>query len=352
MAERTSGRLAKYARPRKAPLWSKIVLGLGCVLLVLSGGAIAFGKTLLNKIDSIQQEDILGNKDADGEVDGPLNLLMVGADLRPKSGEPARADTIMILHIDKDLEQANIVSIPRDLRVEIPDCGDGQPCTDKINASYTYGGSKPKDGAANLAKTITNNFGVEFDGVALVNFEGFLDVVKEFGGIDLCLPHDLDTKHGGVYKKGCQRYKPDDALAIVRERYAWPDGDYGRQRMQQHFVKQLLKEADKQGYVSNPTKVGGLIDQVGKQLILDLGGIKTSNYAIALRGIKAGDMESVKLPSESQTIDGISYVVIQEGQQKQDADSLFDAIKDDTLSQWLKDHPDYLNKDPSEKDKK
>lgn len=334
----------------KAPLWSKFLVGIGALILVTAIGTYAFATNLVDKFNSITQEDILGKKDSDGKVNGPLNLLMVGADLRVDSDEPARADTIMILHIDKDLKHANIVSIPRDLQVEIPNCGDNQPpnCTDKVNAAYTFGGPKPSGGAKNLADTITKLTKIKFDGVALINFEGFLDVVKTFGGIDLCLPQDLDATHGGSYKKGCRHYKPDDALAIVRERYAWNDGDYGRQRMQQHFVKQLLKEADKQGYVKDPTKVGKLIDDIGSQLILDLGGIKPIDYAFALKNVKPGKMESVKLPSEPADINGTSYVVIGEGEEQKAAESLFTAINKDKLTDWVAKNPDYVNKDPGQ----
>ncbi|HZE39777.1 MAG TPA: LCP family protein [Stackebrandtia sp.] len=356
MANRTGAYGAKATR-RKAPLWAKFMVVFGSLLVVAAGGAVAFGANLINDINGINQKD-MGVSNAD-EVKGPLNLLMVGADLRVHSSQAARADTIMIMHINKSLTKATIVSIPRDLRTQIRDCGNGLTCTDKINASYPFGGKKPEDGAKNLADTVSDltatkdangkpqKDGIDFNGIALVNFEGFLDVVKEFGGIDLCLSKDLHTLHGGDYKAGCRRYKPADALAIVRERHNWPDGDYGRQRMQQQFIKQLLKEADSQGYVKNPTRVGGLIKKIGDQLILDLGGIKPVDYALALRGVKAGSMQTIKLPSEPQNIDGTSYVVIQPGPEQDAADALFKALKDDTLDAWVKQNPDYLNKDPS-----
>ena len=320
------------------------------MMLVSATSALAYASVLYDKVDAIQQENILGgDSKGDNNVEGPLNLLMVGADLRSDSKEPARADTIMILHIDKNLKKANVMSIPRDLKVEIPDCGEYQnsPCSDKINAAYTFGGPKPTEGAKNLADTITHLTGIEFDGVALVNFEGFLEVVETFGGIELCLEDDLDSPHGGYYEQGCHRYNPDDALAIVRERYAW-GSDYGRQRMQQHFIKQLLKEADAQGYVKNPTKIPSLIDQVGDKMILDLGGTKPVDFAFALRGVEAGNIDMIKLPSESVEIDGTSYVAISEGKLQQDAQSLFDAVKDDSLDTWTKEHPDYMNEDPKD----
>lgn len=337
-------------RKAKSPLWAKFLVGVGVIMLAAATSAFAYASVLYDKVDGIQQEDILGNTTGDPNVEGPLNLLMIGADLRADSDEPARADTIMILHIDEKLRDADVVSIPRDLKVDIDDCGEykNSPCSDKINAAYTFGGPTPKGGAKNLANTVTDLTGIEFDGVALVNFEGFLEVVETFGGIELCLEQDLDATHGGYYEEGCNRYKPDDALAIVRERYAW-GSDYGRQRMQQHFIKQLLKEADAQGYVKKPTKIPGLIDQVGDKMILDLGGTKPVDFAFELRGVDAGNIDMIQLPSESvETDDGQSYVDITEGQLQEDAQALFEAFQNDTLDTWTKEHPDYMNEDPKD----
>lgn len=323
-------------------------------MLVVSGGGFVYAQVLMNKFNEIPQEDILG-LDNHGDIDGALNLLMIGADLRVDADEEALADTIMILHVNENHDRANLVSIPRDLRVEIPDCGNGQSCIDKINHSYGYGGTDPTAAAKNLADAVTAETGVEFDGLALVDFEGFLDVVETFGGIELCLPHDLDAEHSDeIFPEGCQRYDPDDALVIVRERYAWVDGDYGRQRMQQHFMKQLLKEADDQGYVSDPTKVGPLIDDIGAQLLLDLGDVSPVDFAFAMRNVKPGDLENVKLPSEpsqpNEFGDEIDYVVIREGEQRELADSLYAALRDDTLDEWIEANPDFRNVDPGEED--
>ncbi|ADD41381.1 LCP family protein [Stackebrandtia nassauensis] len=355
MAGRRRSSTAK--RGNKAPLWAKFMVGIGAILLVTSIGGVTFGIDMISRINSIGSADTGIAQDEDGKItEGPLNILLVGADLRVKKNNTPLADTIMIMHINKSLTKANIVSIPRDLKVPMEgggNCTTGE-CMDKINSSYTLGfnkRNKPEDGLTNLRKVLTDYTGIKFQANGLVNFEGFLDVVKTFGGIELCLDHDLDTAHGGFYKKGCRQYKPDDALAIVRERYAWPDGDYGRQRMQQHFVKQLLKEAMKRGYAKNPGKLGDLIDQIGSQMRMDLGGVKPVDYAIALRGIKADKMKTVKLPSgtSEEIVNGtkISYVVVGEDQQ-QDAQGLFEAIKGDTLDDWIESNPDYLNQDPKD----
>ncbi|MGH8794200.1 MAG: LCP family protein [Stackebrandtia sp.] len=338
------------SKPR-SPLWAKLFVGFGSVLLVVSGGTFAYAASLFGTVNDIPQADF--DVEARDNVEGAQNLLLVGADLRSGAEGEARADTIMIMHINEDHDSANIVSIPRDLRAEIPDCGNGQPCTEKINHSYAYGGPDPADAANNLMEAVTAETGVEFDGVALVDFEGFLEVVETFGGIDLCLSQELYSKNGDkTFPKGCDRYEPHDALLIVRERYDWNDGDYGRQRMQQHFIKQLLKEADKQGYVKNPAKVGPLIEQIGSHMLINLG-IEPVDFAFAMTDVKAGAMENIQLPSEPSETgefgDGLDYVVIRDGEQRTAADALYTALQEDTLDEWLAQYPDYLNDDAGDK---
>ncbi|GAA4914331.1 LytR family transcriptional attenuator [Stackebrandtia albiflava] len=353
MGTREAGR--RHAVPRP-PWWAFPLTGFGALLTVLSIATLGYSAVLLHSVDAaLEDKPLLPDQEAPDpgdEITGPLNILLVGADLRVDRHNRALADTIIVLHIDRDLDTATLVSIPRDLRVDIPDCGPdagGAGCLDKINASYSLVGPKVEDSMANLATTLTDLTGVTFDGAAVVNFEGFLSTVEMFGGIELCLSQDLYTEHGdGFYPAGCNEYDPSDALSIVRERKNWPDGDYGRQRMQQHFLRQLLKRAEQEGYLSDPTKVVALIDAMAGQIVYDLQGRDVVDFAVALRHIDPDTMQTLKLPSTTQNIDGVSYVVIQPGSTDDVlSQSLFAAIRDDTLAAWVAANPGYVNADPA-----
>jgi LCP family protein required for cell wall assembly len=360
------------AAKARSPLWAKILVGVGAVLLVGAGGGAVYANTLLNQINnSVEDADLLGDGDREPgeEIKGPLNMLMIGTDMRVNDDDGVdRADSIMILHVNEDLTKANIVSIPRDLKVSIDSCNGGGPCEDRINAAYEAGGDTREERFTNLAVTLTGLTGIEhFDAAAIVGFEGFLKAVKTMGSIELCLPIDmqleqekLEDNSGRVFKKGCDDYNSQEALWIVRERYAydpanpdfdpsWGVGDYGRQHMQQHFIKQLLKKAGEEGYITDPSKVGALIQDIGSTMTLDLNGSSVSDFAVSLRHIEPSALETVRLPSSTSVeygADGaeIDYEVIAP-QDEETAEALFKAIRDDTMDEWMKDNPDLLNKD-------
>lgn len=365
---------SETAKKRRSPLWAKLLLGVGVVVLVAASGGAVYAKSLMARVDNAgDHRDLLGNGDATAgeDVKGPLNMLMIGTDLRVDDPDGMdRADSIMMLHINKDLTQANIISFPRDLKVPIDDCGNGASCEDKINSSYEAGGDTPEKRFQNLAKTLSSFTNIDsFDGAAIVGFEGFLDAVKTMGSIELCLPMDMQLDHQmreqnkpRTFKKGCHEYNQREALWIVRERHAYypetpgfdPDyglGDYGRQHMQQHFIKQLLKKASEDGYITDTSKVGDLIDSVGSSLTLDLNGHKTTDFAFALRHIKPDKLQTVRLPSETEKQtppnggEPIDYEVIPEGEADQASKDLFKAVQDDTIDEWINKHPDLVNKD-------
>ncbi|GAA4911612.1 LytR family transcriptional attenuator [Stackebrandtia albiflava] len=370
---------ARRALTNRAPWWSKVMLGVGALIMVVTGTTVVYANVLLDTVeDSVETADLLGNGEEDtGEpIEGPLNLLVIGTDLRVNDSDGQdRTDTIMILHINKNLDKATIVSIPRDLKVEIQDCGQlfSSPCTYKINAAYNAGLDQwsREEKFANLAATVSDLTGIEkFDGAVIMGFEGFLNAVKTFGGIELCLPIDMaleqekldkDGGTGRIFPKGCNEYNAQEALWIVRERYAyvrenpdldpsWGYGDYGRQHMQQHFIKQLLKKATDEGYTTDPTKVSALIEDIGPSLVIDpIMNKGIVDMAVALRGIKPSGMETIRLPTTNSTeyFTGVeeSYETVLPGsEEEQIMNDLFAALREDTMDQWMKENPELLNK--------
>ncbi|HIW63062.1 MAG TPA: LCP family protein [Candidatus Stackebrandtia excrementipullorum] len=354
------------------------MVGLGALLMVMSLGTVVYARTLLNAVeDSIENRDLLGDGEMDdGDIEGPLNLLVLGNDHREnnKDGDKVgRTDTILIMHINKNLDSAALLSFPRDLLVDVPNCGPNynwQSCQTKLNDAYpstAEPSGRIEDGVQNLAASLTNLTGLpRFNGAAMVKFDGFADLVDVFGSVELCLPFDMEVVHSKnedlplgpngrrLYPKGCNEYSKNDALGIVRERYAygpetpgwteeWGISDFGRQRMQQHFIKQLLKRAQQEGYMSDPTKVGPLIEEIGKNIMLDIGGRTVTNYAVALRNVDIGSMLTLKVPSEPADINGTSYVVTQPGEQEAAAAELYEALQNDTIDQWAAKYPQWVN---------
>ncbi len=111
------------------------------------------------------------------DAGSPQTFLILGSDRRfdeskknnkaLKHDIPARSDTMMLLRLDPDQRATSVLSLPRDLKVHIPGHG-----TDKLNASYSYGGPTL------TVKTIKEYTGLEINHVVNINFGGFRDVVN------------------------------------------------------------------------------------------------------------------------------------------------------------------------------
>ena len=120
-----------------------------------------------------------------------LNIMLFGED--NNQGEKyGRTDTMLLLSLDTIHEKIKLTSFQRDMYVEIPGYG-----KDKINASYNYGG-------ASLAiKTIQNNFGIQIDRYAVVDFNGFREIIDILGGVEMELTQDeIDYINYQLYKNG------------------------------------------------------------------------------------------------------------------------------------------------------
>jgi anionic cell wall polymer biosynthesis LytR-Cps2A-Psr (LCP) family protein len=372
MADKGSRRM----RAQRSPIWAKIVVGFGALLMVAALASGGYAKYMIDNVnDSVPTKDLGIKDDPGGDIKGPLNFLLIGSDKR-KSWSSSQSDTIMVLHVNRDLNKATIVSIPRDLKVHIRKCAGGNPCDFKINSAFAAGGKDTKAAVQNLARTIkdlsstggttgqpTKDDGIEFNGVAMVNFKGFYKVAKMFGTIKLCLPLKMtpDHGHGKTFPKGCNDYSYKDALLIVRERHSyfpeghpdfdpsWGLGDYGRQHMQQQFIKQLFVRAEEEGYVSNPAKVGPLIKTLGSNVLVDLGHRSVTDFAFALRHVKPSSMKTLRLPSttvvEYPGGTKTDFEELADDQAKQTTEDLFKAIREDNVDEWIADNPKLVNRE-------
>jgi LCP family protein required for cell wall assembly len=274
-------------------------------------------------------------------VSGPLNYLLLGSDQRPgDNSDGQRSDTIILVHIPASLDKAYLISIPRDLQVDIPPnpATHFAGSTEKINAAFDYGGGG-MGGFQLLSRTLTSLTGVRFDGAAIIDFTGFQQVVNLLGGVDMCVDEQVTSIHtGAVYQPGCQHMRPWQALDYVRQRETLPGGDYDRQRHQQQFLKAILAEAKSQGLTTNPVKLDELIRAVGSSLTVDTNGVPLSSLVYSLHGISANDLVGVRLPSDPGDENGISYVFAEPA-----AQSLYQAITSDTVDSWLAANPTWRN---------
>ena len=198
------------ARRRRSPLWAKVMVGVGAVVMLFGLGSIALVKVGVHQIGhSLTQEDLLGTAAAPANpvtgksIDGPINILLVGSDQRPTQTQGGNSDTIIIAHIPASHDRMYLVSIPRDLGVRIPAFPRAHfpGGSDKINAAYAFGsrdGQGDAGGFQLLAQTIKDNYGITFNGGAIVNFSGFTDILKKLGGVTMYVDETTVSIHDGV----------------------------------------------------------------------------------------------------------------------------------------------------------
>jgi polyisoprenyl-teichoic acid--peptidoglycan teichoic acid transferase len=222
-------------------LWKRLLLG-GVLVIFAAAGATAVAA--FHEVDKVVKALELGpelrlgkEKLAETDPGEPQTLMILGSDRRPKNNVEgaggARSDTIMLVRLDPEKDATAILSLPRDLKVEIPGHG-----TDKINAAYELGG--PKLTLATV-KAVT---GLPVNHVVNVAFEGFWRAVNAVG----CVYVDIDRRYfndSAAYayidvQPGYQRMCGRKALQYVRFRHE--DTDIVRAARQQDFLRQAKQQ--------------------------------------------------------------------------------------------------------------
>jgi LCP family protein required for cell wall assembly len=256
-------------------------------------------------------------------LSGPMNFLILGIDRRPNQqpSEPARADEIMVAHIDADHDHGVLLSIPRDLLIDIPGYG-----RDKINAAYAYGGRA-------LATTVVQQLtGVTFDGTVEMRFEGLSRLTDALGGVPLCLDQRIVSVHTNrVFSKGCQRLSGDQALDLLRQRYSLPGGTLDRDRNARMFISAVLDEAGHTDLVSDPVKLSRVLGAAGGAMTIDLPRIGLLDLVYELRDLRGADLAGAEVPVIDGRYNGMATQVLHP-----DAAPLFQALRSDDVETWLK----------------
>ncbi len=181
-----------------------------------------------------------------------VNILLMGVDVRPdEAGNPGRTDFIGVLTIDPATKSAGLISFPRDLWVDIP-AGQGNIFPERINAAYLIGETfrNTGGGAATARRMIEYNFGIRTHFYAMVDFQGFVHLIDQLGGIKVDVPKPLKddeypTMEYGYkriyYPAGIQEMDGNAALEYARSRHA--DTDFARNQRQQRVLLAARQKA-------------------------------------------------------------------------------------------------------------
>lgn len=204
-------------------------------------------------VDTGTEEE--ATREPGGEAGEPLDVLLLGVDERPGDSfvEGSRADTLMLARLFPKTGEVRLLSIPRDLFVEI------EPgVQDRINAAYSYGGVEQTTEAVERAT------GISVDHYAVVDFEGFEGVVNALGGVRVEI---LDEMPPGRKMEGVQTLNGKQALFYARYR-GTAGGDLDRIERQQQIVAALRSKLLSWGTVP---KLPELVESVRTNVETDLG---------------------------------------------------------------------------------
>ncbi|BBH65360.1 transcriptional regulator [Actinoplanes sp. OR16] len=331
----------KGRRPR--PRWKRIALVVGIVLVIIAiiAGVSAYG--YFNGLDNnLKRTDAFSEITAERPaktVDGAFNILLVGSDSRDPDAKQDqknawRADTLMIMHVPADHKSAQLVSIPRDLWVQIPS-GNNDPCTSgsraKINAAFAFGG------IPRAVRTVECMTDVRIDHVMAIDFGGFKEVTDAIGGVDLKVDQTITSIHKPYRKftKGMMHMDGAQALDWVRQRKQFARGDFARMQHQQEFLKAIMDKAASGGTLTSPTKLDAFLDSVSAAVTVDET-FSLKDMALQFRHLRGDNLTFLTSPNKgSDTIDGQSVVV----SDREKAITLYKAMADDKMAEWMTANP-------------
>lgn len=319
---------SRSTRPRRT--WpQRLIIGFNVLVILAALGAAAVFGYVNTKLSDVKRLALSGSlTESDPEPGAPQNFLIVGtdSDLGLDDDNPAkqgrgavtglRSDTIMILHVDPEAQDASLLSLPRDLWVEIA----GQGINQRINYALGVGGDGV-DGPSTLIETIEMNFDIPIHHYIEIDFAGFENLVDAIDGVPIYFNtgiRDYDPEIGGprtiihIAEPGCHVLGPAEALAYARSRHmqyqsvpgdpsTWTDdhgNDFGRIQRQQDFVRRVLHRAIDKG-VRDPLVMNDLVDAGVASVRMDekLTAGAIVDLGRTFRSFDPDELETVQLPA-------------------------------------------------------
>jgi LCP family protein required for cell wall assembly len=207
-------------------------------------------------------------KEAEQASGEPLDVLVLGVDRRPSSaeGESTRSDTMMLVRVIPATGEVKLLSVPRDLYVEV-ESGE----KDRINTAYAYGGV---DKARMVMEDLT---GVDIDNYVIVDFEGFEKVIDAMGKVRVDVGKGVFPEYWNM-GEGFERLNGHKALKYARYR-GTPGADLDRIDHQQKLLAALRRQALRWDTV---TRLPAIIKATNENVNTDLGVLQVIPLARAL----------------------------------------------------------------------
>jgi LCP family protein required for cell wall assembly len=297
--------------------WKAIVAGLAAAVVLAAAAIFVAGyatyKKVAGEVHHVTVHDL--GKRPPVYSTGSENILVVGSDsragldhhqqvlLHTGDDEADNTDTIMLVHISPGRHFLTEMSIPRDTMVPYYQCdsGGGYPGQqadpndyERINAVLAAGGPSC------LWKTVEQQTGVRVDHFVEIGMAGFVNVVNDLGGVNVCVPFAVNDLVSGLdVPAGEQHINGVTALAFWRTREDIGEGsDLQRIQRDQFMSAQIVKGVIGGGLLSNPLKLLQVASDLAPNLTVD-SGMSTSDLVSlgeSLRGLASKDVQFVTAP--------------------------------------------------------
>lgn len=301
----------KITPPKKQKIAKKKKSGFGCLqflfimfvfIAAAAAGALFASSSLFDKPNrqrtvkttEYEQEPLLYAEDK--------SLIMImGIDEHLLEDDAGRSDTLMVATLDPKKDRAGLISIPRDTRVKIPGYG-----FDKINAAYALGGRELTQ------RTVENFLSVPMDHYVAIKVSAFNRIIDAIGGVDIDVEkrmyyEDPWDDNGGLIidlQPGFQHM--DGKTAITYVRYRDEEGDIGRVKRQQKFMKAVMAQVTSPSIIP---RLPSIIREVSASVDTDLTVRQLLELAGSLKNAAHNGLKTEMIDGRPVYIDEISYWV-------------------------------------------
>jgi LCP family protein required for cell wall assembly len=321
----------KKARKRQHRWRRRILYSLAFIVFLAAvgaGGLVFYAHYRFDEIPKIHSKHLVKQAAAPGK---PFNVLLVGSDSRAfvknatqikafgndSDAGGQRSDVTMVARFVPATKSVTVISIPRDLWVDIPANSSDISGMNRINAAYNSGPDL-------LIQTIESVLGIPINHYISVGFDGFSGMVNALGGVTMDFPTAVKDQYTGldVTTTGCQIVNGTVALQLVRSRHLqyvnkngyWEyDGlsDFSRIQRQDSFFRAVLAKVNTS--ITNPLAINGFISAAVGNLAIDDTLTEGDLYHIAteFRGLASSHLITETLPTTSYVTGGGADVLLE-----------------------------------------
>ena len=333
------GAASRAGSPSSKRRWvPRLLIGFAVLIALIGAGAVAYVGTLNHAVSSnLQRSSELPQEIPDSPDEAPrpakaakakdaVNYVILGSDSRSANPGRGRSDVLMVLHLDGDRHGASLISFPRDMYVPIP--GHGK---NKINAAFAYGGTPL------TIRTLEGLLKTRMDHAALIDFNGFIDLTDQLGGVSVNNPY-ASVSQGYNFPVGKVTIQGKQALAYVRERKQLPRGDLDRAERQRLVVQAVLRKGMSKDVMLNPVAFNRFVGGVASTVTVDqeLSQSELRKTALSIR-FSPDEIASIQAPisgfgttSSGQSIDKVDQDKL---------DELVKALKNDDMERYVARYP-------------